>query len=366
MSETKFKILDLFSGVGGFSLGLERTGGFETVAFCEQDEKAKLVLNKNWPTVPVYGDIKELTFERLQADGLIPTVITGGFPCQDISSAGKGEGIIGERSGLWSEMFRLIRDVRPAWAIIENVSTLRSKGLTLVLQNLCEIGYCAEWHCIPASAVGAPHQRDRIWITAYRNPDSYGQPIVSEYAETSGLQEYVADAVREHQAKRGECETTQSEGGVGGDYSRGSQGHAERERSVRGSGGGAEETVADAYCERCQRRYAICTEPDRQESTNHAVSCGAYVANTHEPRLEGWLREGLQECTSEQSVGEGSSFKGRLSDQWRIEPNVGRVANGVPNRVDRLKQLGNAVVPQIPQLIGHAILAAEKIHRDNQ
>tara|TARA_R100001594_G_scaffold76604_1_gene111224 strand:+ start:686 stop:1561 length:876 start_codon:yes stop_codon:yes gene_type:complete len=282
MSETKFKILDLFSGVGGFSLGLERTGGFETVAFCEQDEKAKLVLNKNWPTVPVYGDIKELTFERLQADGLIPTVITGGFPCQDISSAGKGEGIIGERSGLWSEMFRLIRDVRPAWAIIENVSTLRSKGLTLVLQNLCEIGYCAEWHCIPASAVGAPHQRDRIWIVA--QPHDTGQ----------------------QPSARGRCD----------------QGDEARNNARRCC-----QVMADAT--------RIGMEGCR--STGFQISSAP-------------IRERLFGCLSARS---GTSH-------WQTESNVGRVADGVPNRMDRLKQLGNAVVPQIPQLIGEAILTYEK------
>ena len=116
------KILDLLSGIGGFSLGLESTGGFETTAFCELDKKAQLVLNKHWPDVPIYEDIKELTYERLKADGIIPDVICGGFPCQDISVAGKRKGIKAERSGLWSEMFRLIRDVRPAWTIIENVS----------------------------------------------------------------------------------------------------------------------------------------------------------------------------------------------------------------------------------------------------
>ena len=336
----KHKVLDLFAGIGGFSLGLDRTGGFETVAFCELDEKAQLVLKKHWPGVPVYGDVKELTVERLQSDGIVPTVIAGGFPCQDISSAGKGKGIIGERSGLWSEMFRLIRDVRPAWAIIENVSVLRSRGLALVLQNLSEIGYCAEWHCIPASAVGAPHQRDRIWIVAY--------------------------PLQQHQTQRGKCEIAEGEGGSGRIESGGSQGDAERKRPVRGSGSSAEENVAYPNDLRCQERYQKGAEPDRQETTDHVVPCCPYVADANEPRLEGWLRTGLQECPAQQPAGEGGSLTGRLSDQWCIEPNVGRVANGVPNRVDRLKQLGNAVVPQIPQLIGEAILAAETIHKGNQ
>ena len=330
-----YRTLDLFAGIGGFSLGLERTGGFQTVAFCEIDKKAQLVLKKHWPGVPIYGDIKDLTSERLQADGIVPDVITGGFPCQDISGAGKGKGIVGERSGLWSEMFRLIGDVRPTWAIIENVSALRSKGLTLVLQDLCSVGYCAEWHCIPASAVGAPHQRDRIWIVAY--PHTSGQQSSSGGGENNGNEtgdyvggccEDVAYPMQQHQTQRGECSSTQSQGGGGGTEQGRSEGDAERQRSLRGTGG---DTAED-------------------------------VAHPNEPRLEGWLRTGLQECPSKLSVGKGSPREEKLSDQWRIEPNVGRVADGVPKRVDRLKQLGNSVVPQIPELLGRAILSTNALH----
>ena len=164
----RHKVLDLFSGIGGFSLGLQNTGGFETVAFCEIEPFCHKVLKKHWQDVPIYNDIKELTYEKMQANGIEPDVITGGFPCQDISVAGRQKGIIGERSSLWSEYARLIEDVRPTWAIIENVSALRSKGLTLVLQNLSEIGYNAEWHSIPCTAVGGLHRRDRIWIIAYK------------------------------------------------------------------------------------------------------------------------------------------------------------------------------------------------------
>ena len=248
------KVLDLFAGIGGFSLGLERTGGFSTSAFCEIDEKCRKVLRKHWKDVPIYEDVTELSVERLESDGTVPTVITGGFPCQDISLAGKGKGIIGERSGLWSEMFRLIRDVRPAWAIAENVSALRSKGLALVLQNLSEIGYCAEWHCIPASAIGAPHQRDRIWILAHPNES------------------------------------------------------------------------------RLERRYSPI----------------------------------MQKCASQLFAGKGSTREGELSNHWETQSGIQRVVDGVSGRVDRLKQIGNAVVPQIPQMIGSAILQAEKEQQHEQ
>jgi len=156
-------VLDLFSGIGGFSLGLERAG-MKTIAFCEIDKKAQLVLKKHWPEVPIFEDVSKLKKEDIdeQVD-----VICGGFPCQDISLAGRGEGLEGKRSGLWFEFHRLIKEIRPRYAIIENVSALRNRGLDEVLRGLYEIGYDAEWHCIPASAVGAPHQRDRIWIIAH-------------------------------------------------------------------------------------------------------------------------------------------------------------------------------------------------------
>lgn len=172
----KLKTLDLFAGIGGFSLGLEKTGLYETVAFCEWDDKARKVLKKHWPDVYCYGDIKSLTYqdgylysEECQVAGFTSIdVITGGFPCQDISYAGKGAGLDGDRSGHWYEYLRLISEIKPKGVIIENVSALRTRGLGTVLQGLNSVGYDAEWHCIPASACGASHQRDRIWILAYR------------------------------------------------------------------------------------------------------------------------------------------------------------------------------------------------------
>ena len=173
----KLRVLDLFSGIGGFSYGLEKTGLYETIAFCEWDKKCQLVLDKHWPSIPKFSDIANLvcldpsTLSDVQSKVVVGSrvdVITGGFPCQDISLAGKGAGLEGERSGYWKHYKRLIQDVAPKGVIIENVSALRSRGLDQVLQDLNEIGYDAEWHCITASHLGATHQRDRIWIIAYR------------------------------------------------------------------------------------------------------------------------------------------------------------------------------------------------------
>lgn len=253
-------VLDLFSGIGGFSLGLERTGGFQTVAFCEQDTAAQNVLKKHWPHIPVFDDVRLLT----KAQVPLPVhVIAGGFPCQDISIAGHRQGIVGERSGLWSEYKRLIKEFQPQYAIIENVSALRANGLALVLQDLCEIGYDAEWNCIPAAAVGATQERDRLWIVAYRK-----------------------------------CE--------------GSQGRIPRWPDSEWQG-----------ITRCIGR-SLPSVPRRWVA----------IRGTKQPANE-------------------------PPRTTRLEPRMGRNAHGVSGRMDRLKQLGNTVVPQIPELIGRAILEME-------
>jgi DNA (cytosine-5)-methyltransferase 1 len=173
------KVLDLFSGIGGFSLGLERAG-MQTVAFCEIDPFCRRVLKKHWPHVPCYEDVRTLTAEQLRADGVVPDVICGGFPCQDISFAGPGAGLDGDRSGLWFEYARIVGEVRPRFVIVENVSALLDRGMGDVLGTLAALGYDAEWHCIPASAVGAVHARDRVWIVAHTERDELqGRSLVA-------------------------------------------------------------------------------------------------------------------------------------------------------------------------------------------
>lgn len=165
-----FRVLDLFSGIGGFSLGLERTGGFETVAFCEIEPFCRKVLAKHWPDVPIYEDVRALTADQLAADGIAVDVICGGFPCQDISYAGYGAGLAGERSGLWSEYARIIGEIRPRFVVVENVAALLDRGMAVVCGDLARLGYDAEWSVISACSVGAPHMRRRVFIVAY--PDS--------------------------------------------------------------------------------------------------------------------------------------------------------------------------------------------------
>ena len=161
----KKKVLDLFSGIGGFSLGLENTGGFETVAFCEIEPFCRAVLQRHWPGVNCYEDI---THTRFNED---VDLVTAGFPCQDISLAGSGAGLTGERSGLYWYILRTLCMVGRPPLLLENVAGLLVRGAHAIFGSLATFGYDTQWHCIPASAVGAPHRRDRIWIIA--NSESF-------------------------------------------------------------------------------------------------------------------------------------------------------------------------------------------------
>jgi len=160
------KHLDLFSGIGGFALACKRLD-IETIGFVEIDSYCQKVLAKNFPDIPIIGDIKDVkedTFER-PVD-----LITGGFPCQDISiahSTSKPQGLSGERSGLWNEYKRLVSTIRPRFVVVENTSALLFRGLSRVLGDFSEMGYDAEWKVISAQEVGAPHKRERVWIVAY-------------------------------------------------------------------------------------------------------------------------------------------------------------------------------------------------------
>ena len=165
------KVLDLFSGLGGFSLGLERTGKFKTVAFCDNDKYCNLVLQKHWKGVKIYDDVKKITKEGLKADGIpSPDVITGGFPCQPFSVAGKQKGTSDDRH-LWPEMFRIIKAFKPRYVIGENVRGIVNIQEGVVFETVCtdleSEGYEVQPFIIPAAGVGAPHRRERVWIVAH-------------------------------------------------------------------------------------------------------------------------------------------------------------------------------------------------------
>ena len=156
------RMIDTFSGIGGFSLAARWLGGIETVQFVEREPFCQRILSKHWPTVPIHDDICTYEPEPGSAD-----IVCGGFPCQDISQAGKGAGLAGTRSGLFYELLRVVRMVGPSYIVLENVAAITHRGMDDVLGALAEAGYDCEWACIPAAAVGACHQRDRWWCVAY-------------------------------------------------------------------------------------------------------------------------------------------------------------------------------------------------------
>ena len=280
------RVGSLFSGCGGTALGYE-WAGYEHVWFVEKEEYARTILRKRFPEAVVYGDITEIDFRTVQK----VDVLEGGFPCQDISNAGKRAGIEGSRSSLWKYFLEGIRILRPKFVSIENVAALIDRGLDVVLADLASVGYDAEWHCISASAVGAPHRRDRIFIIAY--PCSDGQCSPEEYA-------------------RGEVQLFSNE----------------------------------------ERHYEALLARRGQEQQPYFKQDGElqHVADTNSERLQG-RKEAKNSCESRENGEQQSSRQG----WWDVEPDVGRVAHGVPNRVDRIKCLGNAVVPQCAEVVAQAI-----------
>jgi DNA (cytosine-5)-methyltransferase 1 len=193
----KLKLLDLFSGLGGFSLGLERTGCFKTVAFCEIDKYCTLILNKHWKGIKVYDDVRKITKEQFDADGIeYPDILSGGFPCQPFSVAGKQKGT-GDDRHLWPEMFRIIKAFRPRIVIGENVKGIINIQDGLVFETVCtdleNEGYEVQAFNIPAAGVQAPHRRERIWIIATNvaNPisDDERREITRSYEEARRIQE---------------------------------------------------------------------------------------------------------------------------------------------------------------------------------
>ena len=318
----KLKHLDLFSGIGGFSLGLEATGGFETVAFCDIDKYSKKVLKKQWPNVKQYEDIKELNYGRLKADGIGPIdIITGGYPCQPFSVAGRKKGEEDPRH-LWPEYFRLIKELRPSWVIGENVSGHIKLGLDTVLENLESEGYSARTFSISASSVGAKHQRERIWIVA--NTRQHGGRI-----EPTGNTESTG---------RGSLETTEWS--------------ADTNTISRSSKG--EETLANSV--------ELGLEKHGHSETTESIKRGETMADTNVEGRQGRIHRGQnKEWESQQRYfGRNSAAHGQQEQNWwDTEPELGRVAHGIPNRVDRLKGLGNSLVPQIPFYIAQSILQVE-------
>ena len=317
---SKLKVLDLFSGIGGFSLGLERTEGFETVAFCEIDKHCQKVLKKHWPDVPTFDDVTKLKGKNFKNID----VICGGFPCQDISIAGKKEGLKGERSGLWSEFKRLIKEVKPQYAIIENVANLRNKGLNQVLKDLWSIGYDCEWHIISASSIGAPHLRERVWIVAHPNIKGLERPR------------------RPKEIGKTRAQVQASPGTL-------SEGITPNTSSTRT---GFNHSRVRRQFDRGSFQEGRNTNEEISKSPNADIF-RLWCPFASEKEAFGWWTETT------------SKFHDVFRQILSVEPAICRSDDGFSSGLDRgrkqrIKQLGNAVVPQIPQLIGQAILEWER------
>ena len=400
------RVLDLFSGIGGFSLGLE-WAGMETVGFCEQDEYCKKVLRRHWPDVPIHNDIKELNGNEYRGS---VELVCGGFPCQPFSVAGQRRGEKDNRA-LWKEMYRVIREVQPAWVIGENVTGIISMELDNVLLDLEDEGYSTQAFVIPACALDARHRRDRVFILAHKKgrgdveytPEfgleehghgESGQPV--EGGEDVGNAEHDGPSAAE--ISRGDGKTFESSKTKGTKKTRESQrasGPEHHQNVAHSSGqsgrGGAVHTRPEDKGRKTRAAGGKSVQPKNGKSQpDHAESGGTSVADPDSEWQQQSKRfkqdkrgrsinsrkeesETVAHSKRKRQQGSRKSFKpisqekngkreavgveyGRERSIWSPEPDVGRVAHGIPNRVDRLKGLGNAVVPQVVELIGRAIV----------
>ena len=308
----------LFSGIGGLDLGLERAG-FKVIWQSEIDPYCNKVLKKHWPEVPNHGNIKDIDWSTIER----PNVICGGYPCQPFSLAGRRQGTDDPRH-LWPWVRTAISELRPDYALLENVRGHLTMGGIEVIGELAEIGYDAEWRIVSAAGLGAPHRRDRLIIVAYPN-DTRGR------TPERGINAVGSQEVQERQNV---AQFGASGRGTNVANTPGKQGNGRQPRSdhkefkkkglqeqIRASGTNVANTDSEQLGQRRQSQHA-------------GQARAVWKHNgTGQTRYDGW-------------------------QWWEVEPDVGRVADGVPHRVDRLRGLGNAVVPQVAEYIGHLIMAA--------
>jgi DNA (cytosine-5)-methyltransferase 1 len=290
----------LFSGIGGFELGFEATGRFKTRWQVECDPYATKVLEKHWPNVQRHDDVCTWPNETTEP----VDVVIGGFPCQDISYAGKGAGLDGERSGLFYELMRIVRVVGPKYVVLENVAALFTRGMDQVLGTLASHGYDAEWEVVSAASVGAPHRRDRVFIIGC-----------------------LADPV------------------------------STRAGDQNGTTGRQKRKSANAFKPATLRQGDWETLPEGTDASS--ADCGT-LADSDYKQCKGCEQKALRGKSRVSRKSRRSSENQR--NQWAVEPSVGRVANGVPKRMDRLRCLGNAIVPQVAQVVAERLL---EIHDQN-
>ena len=315
----------LFSGIGGLDLGLERAG-HKVIWQSEIDPYACKVLKKHWPEVPNHGDIKQIDWRAVEP----VDIICGGYPCQPFSTAGKRRGADDPRH-LWRWVREAISELRPRYAILENVRGHLSLGGVQVLGELAEIGYDAEWRVVSAAGVGAPHRRDRIIIVAYPSQQfsdgrrlGFGARTIEQWEEiqiTTGRSGgTLADSNGDYSSDGRQCEDVQS-----------------KDQSWRNDGSGSGSDFG---------QIGMGSARETSSNVGNSTSSSRRVTQSHDLRPRIWQASKL---------GESNSAARSIGDWWEVEPSVGRVAHGIPNRVDRLRGLGNAVVPQVAEYIGRLI-----------
>lgn len=330
--------VDLCSGVGGFALGFEWAGLSKPVLFCDIEPWSRKVLAKHWPDVPIVEDVKELANDP---NGLVPDcdILTAGYPCQPWSVAGVRRGEEDDRH-IWPEIFTIVQAKRPTWCVFENVSGHISLGLDQVLSDLESKGYAVQPFVVPACAVDAPHRRDRVWIIA-SHADSESEPDGTEHEQRLERANNVGHADSSDIARHDEA--------------------TDQGWRQQGLATGCED-VADANSDgRQQMSHRESGQASRGGKQIHEQEWDAdsaqetYVFDADSVRCEGSASQQVSGFRKESRESVGTS-----ADQphlWTVEPSVGRVAHGIPKRVDRLKGLGNAIVPQIAMQIGLTIKA---------
>ena len=315
--------VDLCSGIGGFSLGFEWAQLSTPILFCDTEPWCRKILAKNFPNVPIATDVKELANDP---ERLVPShdILTAGYPCQPFSVAGKQRGVEDDRH-IWPYILRIVAQKRPTWCVFENVHGHIAMGLDQVLADLESEGYSTRTFVVPACGVNAPHKRDRLWIVAH-----------SELAYSVSIRRGRRSSTRRGTGER----NVQSE----------EQGRSSMGRETEGRGEPRGEDVADTTI--------LGSQEHGHGKPDEFVHVSENVANSSGEGSQGRL-SGRSNSERQSFVGQSgcssSTYGQSGEDWWAVEPNVRRVAHGIPKRVDRIKGLGNAIVPQIAMNIGLAI-----------
>jgi len=312
------KLLDTFAGIGGFSYAAEKlVGGFKTTQFIEINPFCQKILNKHWSHVPIHDDITTFTAKSGEFD-----IITGGFPCQDISVAGLQKGITKEtRSGLFYELIRVIRMVRPKYVVLENVAAILNRGLDIVLRELYEAGYDAEWAVISASSLGACHQRSRWWLVAYpQSQSSNGSELRSSFNKKSSV------------SKSGNCDIQSS-------YPNSNGSSSSEKLRVNDQTNTSTQKGQNQSCQ---------SERSSKPSSSGAIQSSTESPNTFSQRTQiQYEQRGSSIWNLPSSYGKKGST---LSPNWQAyesKPCLRRGDDGLSDWTHRLKALGNSIVPQV-------------------